>query len=110
VAEDAETVVCHAIRAATEATLMLWGRQQSAGYSAPRRSTVRVALRTGRHVLVAAFAACGSPMGLALRARLRRFKSRARDFCRAIGERAYDWFGIEQTNDSGDVRTVSRSD
>ena len=50
----------------------------------------RASLRTSHTVLGVAFAARGSPMDLALRARLRRFNNRSRDCCRAIADRAWD--------------------
>jgi len=44
-------------------------------YSIPRRYAVVAALRTSRDFRVAAFAACGSPLDLALRARRWRFSN-----------------------------------
>jgi hypothetical protein len=49
-------------------------------YSIPRRYAVHASLRTSHTVLGVAFAARGSPMDLALRARLWRFKKSFRRF------------------------------
>jgi hypothetical protein len=54
------------------------GRWPTASYSGPRRCAIVAALRTGHTVPGVAFAACGSPMALALRARLLRFSQRSR--------------------------------
>jgi hypothetical protein len=50
----------------------------------------RASLRTGQYVNVLAFAARGSPLDLALQARLRRFRNRSRDFYRRRSRQ--EWF------------------